>query len=555
MKKNIALFIVIAGCFAAFISCRKYESVPVETVTPDYIWDAKDSNGIYASQYLFSIYAALPQITSNRIGRDLLDAGSDDAVTSQTTAQAITLLATNGITVFNNPDDAWAGSYKGIRMATNFLNNFGAVPLKNVSEKRSWFGEARVMRAFFYWELVRRYGGVPVLGDSLKTLEDNIEIPRSSFATCVNYIVNECNRAVDSLRNDPVDDANYGRFTKDAARALKARVLLYAASPLYNGGNTGDSLNGYESYDANRWKLAADAAKEIMNQGVYDLEENFIDIFISQRSKEVIYAKTNTTGKTIETTNGPINYATAPGSGNTSPTQELVDAYGMANGLEINDPNSGYNPEDPYANRDPRLGYTVLYNGAQWLNTAIQTYIGGINRPGGATVQTQTGYYLRKFMGHFESTTAYEDHYRDLIYFRYADILLMYAEAMNEYAGPSDDVFAAVEKIRQRAGLNPYALDHSISKDSLRTVIRNERHKELAFEEQRYWDIRRWKIAGHVYNDAPLHAMNIINSPNGFVYNIQPVLTTSFDESKMYFYPIPYNEVVSNENMRQNPGW
>ena len=227
----------------------------------------------------------------------------------------------------------------------------------------------------------------------------------------------------------------------------------------------------------------------------------------------------------------------------------------MANGLEINDPNSGYNPEDPYANRDPRLGYTVLYNGAQWLNTAIQTYIGGINRPGGATVQTQTGYYLRKFMGHFENTTTYEDHYHDLIYFRYADILLMYAEAMNEYAGPSDDVFAAVEKIRQRAGLNPYALDHSISKDSLRTVIRNERHKEFAFEEQRYWDIRRWKIAGQVYNDAPLHAMNIINSPNGFVYNIQPVLTTSFDESKMYFYPIPYNEVVSNENMRQNPGW
>jgi hypothetical protein len=555
MKKNIALFIVIAGCFTAFISCRKYESVPVETVTPDYIWDAKDSNGIYASQYLFSIYAALPQITSNRIGRDLLDAGSDDAVTSQTTAQAITLLATNGITVFNNPDDAWAGSYKGIRMATNFLNNFGAVPLKNVNEKRSWFGEARVMRAFFYWELVRRYGGVPVLGDSLKTLEDNIEIPRSSFATCVNYIVNECNRAADSLRNDPVDDANYGRFTKDAARALKARVLLYAASPLYNGGNTGDSLNGYDSYDANRWKLAADAAKEIMNQGVYDLEENFIDIFISQRSKEVIYAKTNTTGKTVETTNGPINYATAPGSGNTSPTQELVDAYGMANGLEINDPNSGYNPEDPYANRDPRLGYTVLYNGAQWLNTPIQTYIGGINRPGGATVQTQTGYYLRKFMGHFENTTTYEDHYHDLIYFRYADILLMYAEAMNEYAGPSEDVFAAVEKIRQRAGLNPYTLDHSISKDSLRTVIRNERRKEFAFEEQRYWDIRRWKIAGQVYNDAPLHAMNIINSPNGFVYNIQPVLTTGFDESKMYFYPIPYNEVVSNENMRQNPGW
>lgn len=555
MKNYIAIFVVAAGLLSALASCRKYEDVPVETVTPDYIWDTKDSNGIYSSQYLFSIYAWLPHITGNRINRDFLDAGSDDAITSQIGAQPVTLLATNGITIFNNPDDAWARNYQGIRMASNFLNNFGVVPLKNKNEKSSWFGEARVLRAFFYWELVRRYGGVPLLGDSVKTLEDNIEIPRNSFETCINYIVSECNRAIDSLRSDPVDDANYGRWTKDGARALKARVLLYAASPLYNGGNTGDSLNGYASYDANRWKLAADAAKEIMDGGAYDLEPNFVDMFIIQRSREIIYAKSQTRDKNVETTNGPINYATAPGSGNTSPTQELVDAYGMANGLEINDPGSGYDPANPYANRDPRLGFTILYNGAQWLSVPIQTFIGGVNRPGGATVQTQTGYYMRKFMGHFENTTTYEDHYHDLVYFRFADVLLGYAEAMNEYAGsPAEDVFAAVERVRQRAGLNPHTLDRGISKDSLRTIIRNERHKEFAFEEQRYWDIRRWKIAGQVYN-KPLHAMNIINSPDGLVYNMQPVLNTVFDESKQYFYPIPYNEVVSNDQMRQNPGW
>jgi hypothetical protein len=553
MKKYIAIFVFAAGFLIALSSCRKYEDVPVETVTPDYIWDTKDSNGIYASQYLFNIYASLID-GQNRIYRDFLDAGSDDAVTSQTVAAPITLLATNGITIFNNPDDAWARSYAAIREATNFLNNFSVVPLKNSYEKRSWFGEARVLRAFFYWELVRRYGGVPILGDSLLTLDDNIQIPRSSFETCVNYIVSECDRARDSLRDDPVDDANYGRFSKDGAIALKARVLLFAASKLYNGGNVGDSLNGYATYDANRWKLAADAAKEIMNEGHYHLQDSFTDIFIIQRSPEVIFAKANTTGKQIETSNGPINFSTAPGTGNTSPTQELVDAYGMNNGLPITDPNSGYDPNNPYTNRDPRLTYTVLYNGAQWLGTQIQTFNGGINRPGGVTTQTQTGYYMRKFMGDFENTTSYEDHYHDWIYFRYAEILLNYAEAENEYSGPSDDVFTAVENIRQRAGLNPYTLDHNISQDSLRTIIRNERHKEFAFEEQRYWDIRRWKIAGEAYNND-LHGISITKTTSGLLYNVVPVLNSAFDESKMYFYPIPNTEVVSNSKMRQNPGW
>ena len=555
MKKFCLLFFLGVIGVILFGSCKKYyESVPVEAVTSDYIWDTKDSNGVYASQFLFGIYASLPD-GANRISRDFLDAGSDDAVTSQTSAAPITLLATNGITIFTNPDNVWNSSYASIRKATDFLNNFEKVPLKNVNERRSWFGEARVLRAFFYFELVKRYGGVSLVGDSVKNLSDDVQIPRSSFERCVNYIVSECDRAADSLRNDPVDAGNYGRWTKDGALALKAHVLLYAASPLYNGGNVGDSLNGYSSYNANRWKLAADAAKAIMDEGYYKLETDFKNVFLSQQSVEVIYAKTNTLGRYIESQNGPINYPTAPAAGNTSPTQELVDAYGMNNGLPITDSASGYNPDDPYANRDPRLSYTVLYNGASWLSTPIQTYNGGINRPGGTAVQTQTGYYMRKFMGNFENTTNYEDHYHDWIYFRYAEVLLNYAEAMNEFSGPSGDVFNAVEAIRQRAGLNPYTLDRSISQDLLRTIIHNERHKEMAFEEQRFWDIRRWKIAGEVYNSGPLHGISITKTSAGLLYNVVPVLKTAFDESKMYFYPIPNSEVVSNVNMRQNPGW
>lgn len=555
MRKYYILFLLVLIVAGFLSSCKKYyESVPVEAVTNDYIWDTKDSNGVYASQYLFEIYASLPDGT-NRISKDFLDAGSDDAVTSQTIAAPVTLLATNGITIFNNPDDAWASSYAAIRKATDFLNNFHKVPLKNKSEQKYWFGEARFLRAFFYWELVKRYGGIPILGDSVKGLKDDVQLPRNSFETCVNYIVSECNRAKDSLREDPVSDADYGRITKDAALALKAHVLLYAASKLYNGGNTGDSLNGYSDYNNQRWSLAADAAKAIIDEGKYSLEPKFTDIFLLQRSREVIYGKTNTLGYFTETQNAPINYATAPASGNTSPTQELVDAYGMKNGLEINDAGSNYDPKNPYANRDPRLSYTVLYNGAMWLSVPLQTFIGGVNRPGGTTVQTQTGYYMRKFLGNFENATQFENHGRDWIYFRFAEVLLNYAEAKNEYSGPSEDIFVTIDSIRKRAGLDPYAISRSISQDSLRTIIRNERHKEMAFEEQRYWDIRRWKIGGAVYNNHPLHGMDITKTADGYIYNISPVLNTAFDESKMYFYPIPYNEMVSNQNMRQNPGW
>jgi hypothetical protein len=555
MRKFRLLLVLMGSLIMICTSCKKYyESVPVEAVTSDYIWDTKDSNGVYANQFLLAIYASLPD-GANRISRDYLDAASDDAISSQTASARITLLATNGITIFSNPDDAWTSSYSSIRKATDFLGNFNKVPLSNLSERRSWFGEARVLRAFFYWELLRRYGGIPLLGDSIKTLNDDVQVPRSSFERCVNFIVRECDRAKDSLREDPVDNGNYGRWTKAGAMALKARVLLFAASPLYNGGNVGDTLNGYTTYDANRWKLAADAAKAIIDGGKYQLNPDFKSVFTSQKSVETIFAKSNTPDKFIESQNGPINFATAPGSGNTSPTQELVDAFGMSNGLAITDPASGYNPNDPYKDRDPRLTYTVLYNGATWLSTQLQTYNGGINRPGGSVIQTKTGYYLRKYLGNAENTTSYEDHYRDWIYFRYADVLLSYAEAMNEFSGPSTDVLAAVEKIRERAGLNPFTINAAILKDSLRALIRNERHKEFAFEEIRYWDIRRWKIAEHVYNDQPLHGISITQTGTGFLYNVVPVLTTAFNASKMYFYPIPNAEIVSNENLRQNPGW
>jgi len=560
MRKHFIIVASLALC-AVGTSCKKiYESVPVENLTDAYIWDDKDSSAKYATQFMSDLYASIPtgynriQSPGILIG-DFLDAASDDAVSSRTANSSIANMARGGITVFNNPDNLWGSSYASIRKATVFLNNFHIVPFKSTYEKRSWFGEARALRAYFYWELVRRWGGVPLMGDEPLALEDGVDIPRNSFERCIEYIVSECDRAIDSLRNDPIDDANLGRWSKGSAMALKAQVLLFAASPLYNGGNAGDSLTGYASYDPQRWKRAADAARAVMDMNVFSLQSNFIDIFISKRSPEVIAAKMMGTGRGVEADNGPINFSSAPAGGLTSPTQELVDAYGMSNGKPISDPTSGYDPANPYASRDPRLGYTVFYNGSPWLNSQIETFNGGQQRPGGSFLQTQTGYYMRKFMGRFETESQYSSQYHDWILFRYAGMLLNYAEAMNEFAGPSPEAYKAVEDVRQRAGLDPYTLDPGLTKEQLREVIRNERRKEFAFEEYRYWDIRRWKIAGEVYN-KPLHGIVIVKDPSGnYTYGESEVITTAFDESKMYFYPIPFAEMMANDKMVQNPGW
>ncbi|MBG9378521.1 RagB/SusD family nutrient uptake outer membrane protein [Panacibacter sp. DH6] len=557
MKKySLFLCVALAGITILFSCSKTYEPVPVEQVTGEYIWDPLDSNGNYANQYLTGIYALLPN-GYNRIGSDYLDAASDDAIPSRTSVTEVQKMLTGGITIFDNPDaGAWANAYTGIRRCTDFLNNFGIVPLKSAYEKRSRFGEARVMRAFFYWELVRRWGGVAIVGDSVKGLEDNVEIPRSSFARCVDYIVTECDRAIDSLRTDPVDDINLGRWSQAGAMALKAQVLLFAASPLYNGNEIGDTLNGYPTYDANRWQLAANAAKQVMDIGVYQLDPDFRSVFISQRNNEIIFAKLQGRGRSVENQNGPPNFSSAPALGYTSPTQELVDAYGMANGKPITDPASGYDANNPYANRDPRFYATILYNGAPWLNTTLETFVGGLSGPGAsAGTQTKTGYYTCKFMADYSTQTQYGDSYHDWIYFRYADILLSYAEALNEFSGPGTEVYTAVEAVRSRAGLNPFTLDAGLSKEQMRDIIRNERRKEFAFEEHRFWDIRRWKIAEQVYAD-PLHGMSIIKNASGsFTYNIEPVIQPVFMAAKDYYYPVPYNEMISNSNMRQNPGW
>ncbi|MCF3108109.1 RagB/SusD family nutrient uptake outer membrane protein [Niabella sp. CC-SYL272] len=568
---------ILTGCILVLCSCAKnIEKVPLELNTIEYIFDKDDSLGVNAEKYLSGIYGSLPK-GFNRVSSDLLDAASDDAISSETGSSDVYKLATGGYTSssFPSSENVWATCYAGIRKANIFINNIDIVPLNKMvapgfPKKRAYKAEARFVRALLYFELIKRYGGVPLMGNKVGALGDDVELPRNSFEACVSYIVNECDQIKDSLRTIAQTKATgeYHSVTRGACLALKTRVLLYAASPLFNGGNIepGNDKTGYTGFDANRWKRAADAAKELIDRGEYALLPGlFSDIFITvdgaegKTNKEVIFVREESKSTGIEVSNAPVGYSPGTANGRTSPTQELVDAFPMKNGMDIYAAGSGYNISDPYASRDPRLGMSIFYNGHQWLNTILETFEGGRSHPGTLNLETRTGYYMRKFMGAFEATNNFSDVYHDFILFRYAEVLLNFAEARNEFSGPDADVYNVLTGLRARAGIdagaeNMYGLKAGMTREEMRKAIRDERRIELAFEEHRYWDIRRWKIAETIAN-TPLHGMSIIKGSSGrLTYSTAEVSTPVF-KTRQYLYPIPYDEVVKNANMRQNPGW
>lgn len=582
MKQLLYIAIAAAGLSAVLSSCQKtYESVPLgQQVTLDLAFDPLDSLGKNAMSYLLTTYQQCTYNGHNRVGNTYLDAASDDAVSSASGIPAVQAIATGAFSAAQlNGDDMWARNYTAIRNATVFIVYINRVPLleklPNGQPARSAYrSEARWLRAWLYFQLLKRYGGVPLLGDTIRQITDNVQLPRASFSDCVNYIVKECDDIKDSLRTAAMVNSNtYGRFTRGAAMALKADVLLFAASPLFNGGNIDGSnpLTGYASYDANRWKLAADAAKAIMDGGEYKLMPNFNDVFVTQaapvgsNTEVIAWMQVGNGGNSVESSNAPVGYTSAGGGGATSPTQNLVDAFPTDSGLVITDPASHYDANNPYDHRDPRMNLTVFHNGSLWLNRAVQTYSGGSDRPGGSVTQTKTSYYMRKFMGPFESVSnnppTYSGIDHDWVYYRYAGVLLSYAEATNEFSGPSTDVYNVLYALRRRAGIltgpdNTYGVPQGMTKEDMRAFIQNERRIEMAFEEQRFFDIRRWKIAAQVYNTKPLQGLDLQLSSGGqLFYNPADVLKTVFRDPQMYFYPVPYSEVIKNNQMKQNPNW
>lgn len=584
IRNKYLTFLGVGLLFMASACNDGYEKEPVEHFTLDYLFSRADSAGIQARYFLNNIYYEHLPSGYNRINGDFLDAASDDAISINNNEPEIYKLFMGRYSAVSRLTDMeWGGYYQGIRKANILINNIDVVPFNltyinapgetkplNYTMK----AEARFLRAHFYFELVKRYGGVPLIGDNVYVLGDDVQLPRNTFAQCIDYIVRELDEIKDDLRSLPMADATEFAHapTKEACLAMKARVLLYAASPLFNEKplEAGNELIGYPSYDSGRWNLAAQAAKDLIDQygpkgkGTLNLAQDYRNIFVDfygGNNPELIFFRPVGKNKSIETANGPLGFSgNSLGNGNTNPTQNLVESFLMKDGTKY----VSTSVDDPFKNRDPRLDFTILHHGSRWLNTTLDTQVGGTHNPSGAQY-SRTCYYMAKFMKDYQTSSNYEDNIHLWVMYRYGEVLLNYAEALNEVAlagGTIDnkEVLNSLIQLRKRAGIEPgnenyYGLPAPQNYDAaeMREIIRNERRIEMAFEEQRYWDIRRWRIAEDIFKE-PLKGLNIQVVGNKTIYNEVNVLSAEFD-TKRYFYPIPYSEVIKNGNMIQNPNW
>lgn len=558
------------------------------------------SDSTYTQQFINSRYINIDfSYEPNRFGSNPsagLESACDEAESATSLSLISTTISNGALTSANNTDGLWGTAYTQIRAINIFLRNEKTIPLKSDSVRSYWEGQVRFLRAWYYSLLLKHYGGFPNVGNNVYTDDDKIDVPRSSYADCVSYILSECDAAAAKL---PLNNLNplppysatvdYGRITKGAALALKARVLLYAASPLTNAarGDDPNHLVSYGNADINRWKLAADAAQAVINLNQYSLYrastpafyQNFLT-FQNPESVLAYYPPTTTPNNMFrETYCNPVSRGTRyTAAVSMFPTQEMVDAFGMANGKAITDPASGYPGvgDNMYKNRDPRFYFTVLYNGALRAQSGytgdqpVWTYTGVIASATDNNLKTQgtdgiyksngtnTGYYCYKMCADGVGPLGQElNRPRNLI--RYAEILLDAAEANNEFSGPSGQIYTWLKDIRNRAGITAgtdgmYGINPNMTQDQMRTFLQNERQVELAYEEHRFWDVRRWKIAPTTEN-KDMHGMEITRATNGAYSYRTIVVRKHVFRDAMYFFPIPQSEITKSPSLKQNPGY
>lgn len=561
MKRTLYYLIIVAMLVAS--SCKKFESQPEERTLETDVFDPTDKVGALSTAYLLGIYSFLPT-GFNRIDGDILDAATDDALPSSNRS-GISLFTNGQLTATNYPDNNWSNSYTIIRRSNVFLNNIGIVPIPVDIRKRQ-VAEARFLRAFAYFELLKRYGGVPLVGDKVFSLADNLDLPRNTFAECVAYIASECDAITPDLPNgSAVIAAEFGRVPSEAAMALKCRLYLYAASPLFNGGGFESNaqikaLTGYPTADANRWQQVITSAEALIAKGYYKLPTGtgttvYSAVFTTKINTDIIFSKQSANSTTLENANAPVGYvAPATSNGRTSPTQDFVNAFTNLNGTAFTGSTTS---ASQYENRDPRLKSILFYNGVQWLGRAVQTYEGGLDKPNLAfKTQTKTGYYMRKFMADFASSTTYSNQSHNFPYFRFAEVLLNYAEALNE-VGRVEDAVRQINLVRARAGITAgtgsrYGIRVGVTQDELRELIKNERRIELSFEEHRFYDLRRWKM-GSVLSGTLKGVQLTLDGTTLNMVN-QDVANIVF-QNKYYHMPIPYSEIIRNTKLIQNEGY
>ena len=562
MKK----IVIAISCFGILLASCKKDYLDVNDVksyvTPDELY----SNYNYAQQAVWNIYSYLPD------GFAHLDY---EAVTDNAEATNVTDVSqtfNNGIwNQYNNPDDSWTRDFNGIRQANLYLVNKDKVNIEYIRDKittsdsSTWYnaqnnvkfmrGEVLFLKAFFYFDLVKRYGGVPIMEQPLDYDDPAAwkSLPRNTVDECIKYIVSLCDTAATIIPADlsPYSWYDLGRVTLGSILALKAKTLLYAASPLFK--DAGATAT---------WEDAASALHDVIALNAYSLDANYSNLFGSNNStsKELIFYRRYGNTNSVEKDNFPIVFQNSDGNSIT-PTQNFIDGFevlekdgsGNITGSRPFDWSNIADAANPYVNRDPRLAATVVYNGSTFSSTVIETFRGG-NSGLPKLNATKTGYYLSKWVNQSVDLVANTSTAHTWIYFRYGEILLDYAEAMfNAYGATVDPegygmtALAAINLVRQRVNM-PALTAAQLNQQSLE----HERNVELGFEDQRLWDVRRWK-EGTTWFSKPVNRVEISKDGTAYTYSVTKLENRTFSD-KMDWYPIPQDEITKT-GWTQNTGW
>lgn len=603
MKLKITLLLLI-GCGIGLTACNGdfFDQVPDDRITIEQVFQRTT----YSEKYLATVYSYIRD-ESHRTDGVPWDPCSDDLdVTYDRAGYNSYRINLGDWSASSNYYEYWSHYYQGIRSATYFIQHIGDNqemlndPTRGPLVVEQYKNEARFLRAWFYYGLLRQYGPCVLLGDEvlpgdLDRNDVRMNLPRNSYDECVKYIVDEMDDIIDNqrlpLHFTSQGDKDYGRATLAMCMGLKSRVLLLAASPQFNGNPAYANVvnpDGKHLFatapDREKWNEAAKAAKAIIDLGIFNLHKVYHkdgtldpylscrNVFLDNWNKEVMMVRSSNYLKHWENSASPRQFS---GYESMGATQQLVDAFRMKDGTAITpaketgfstaafkDDQSGWvfapaGTRNMFVNREPRFYVNICFSGAYWIGdqkTRIELYYGGGSGKKGTWDFPRSGYIAIKNVS--PSTNPKNNNYikRPFVMMRYAEMLLNYVEALNEYEPGNSDIEKYLNQIRQRGGLEP--VQSGLSQDLMREQIRLERRVELCFEQLRYFDTRRWLIAQQT-DGGPFYGMNVDagNNFNDEAFYTKTVFETRVFRPQFYLFPIPQSEINRDPQIVQNPGW
>lgn len=545
MMTNLRLLLVILLIFTVSCNDNFLERKPLDSMSEEDVWIDPNLIEFYVNNTYAAMINGFTNGTPAYVGFYM--ALCDEAYRRGNQGAIYETLLQGQLTPSNMaPLNLWPYYYAVITNCNIFLENMADKEFNTQVQPRTnrMKGEMKFLRAYAYSKLISLYGGVPLITKPFR-LDDDFLIPRNSYDDCVEFIVNELNEAA-ALLSISYSGTDIGRATRGAALAIKSRVLLYAASQLNNPNN-----------DRGKWQQAADAAKAVIDMGVYDLYPSYKETFTVPYNSEVIWVRPFNNRARVEHSLEQWFYPNgSTGYGQIHPTHNATEFFEMKETGLLPKDDPAYNPENPYADRDPRFYDCILFDGAPWQDREIETFLpGGLDSNEGPEGwnATLTGYYPRKFVDEsIWRPTANNCSNTHWVYIRYGEILLNYAEAMY-YLGNEDECRKYLNLIRDRLSVQMPHITDSGSQLELR--VRNERYVELFFEEHRFFDVRRWRIATQTEN-IPAFMADIRKDPDTGekTYNFVSFQERIFLEHN-YVAPIPQGEIDKNPNLKQNTGY